>query len=86
MREGPRQRLQRPFPREAHQPEKEIDDLENGDRFDGAVEARRQKVPEDFGPEEAFDGGADLPWISRSMVSVSFVRFDEKKRRLTGCR
>ena len=39
---------------------KEIDYLEDGDGFDGPVEVGGQEVPEDFGPEEAFESGSDL--------------------------
>ena len=38
----------------------EVEDLEDRERFDGWVEGRGQEVPEDFGPEETFEGGGDL--------------------------
>jgi len=34
--------------------------LKNGDRPHSQVEVGSQEVPEDLGPEEAFDGGSDL--------------------------
>jgi len=34
--------------------------LEDGYRFDSAVEVLREKVPEYLGPEEAFNGCGDL--------------------------
>lgn len=39
---------------------KEIYDLQDGDGFHGAVKVGGEEVPEDFGPEETFEGGADL--------------------------
>lgn len=54
--------------------------------FHGAVEALRQKVPEDFGPEEAFDGGADLPCDQRVSVpqGLTMRKKNTHKLRLTG--
>lgn len=61
MRRCARQRLERPFPCQRHDAHDQIDDLEDGNGFDGAVEAVCDEIPEDFGPEEAFYRGADLP-------------------------
>ena len=41
-----------PFPGEAEQAEEEVDDLEDRDRADAAVEVGGEEVEEDFGPEE----------------------------------
>lgn len=40
--------------------EDEVDDLEDGEGLDGDVERLGEEVPEDLGPDEALDGGADL--------------------------
>lgn len=49
-----------PFPGEGEDAEEEVDELEDGDGADGGVEVGGEEVPEDFGPEEAFEGGGDL--------------------------
>lgn len=49
-----------PFPGEDEDAEDEVDDLEVGEGFDGAVEISGEKVPEDFWPEETFERGSDL--------------------------
>lgn len=58
---GARQRyVERPFPSEGEDAEDEVEGLEDGNRVDGAVEVGGEEVPEDLGPEEAFEGGGDL--------------------------
>jgi hypothetical protein len=54
MRWCARQRLERPLPCQCRYTQDQIDDLEDRDRFDGAVEVVGDEVPEDFGPDEAF--------------------------------
>ena len=53
MHHGPSQRLQWPFPRQAHEAEEEIEDLKNGYRLYSAVQVLSEEVPEDLGPEKA---------------------------------
>lgn len=60
MQRRARQPLERPFPGEGDETEDEVDDLKGGKGLDGAVEVLCEKVPEDLGPEEAFDGGSYL--------------------------
>lgn len=50
--------------------EDEVDDLEDGEGLDGDVERLGQEVPEDLGPDEALDGGADLVCVT---VLVGYV-------------
>lgn len=52
--------LERPFPEQADDAEEEVEDLQDGRGFDGAVEVLGQEVPEDLGPEEAFERGGNL--------------------------
>ena len=52
--------LQRPFVRERDDSDYEIDDLEDGYRLYGEVEVLGEPVEEEFGPEEAFEGGCYL--------------------------
>lgn len=54
MRQRACQWFERPFPCQRSDTQYQIDDLQDGDGFDGGVEVVRYKVPEDFGPEEAF--------------------------------
>lgn len=49
-----------PFPRQTQHAHEEVDDLQSGNRLDGAVEVLGQEVPEDLGPEEGFNGSAYL--------------------------
>jgi len=51
---------QRPLPEEYEDAQDEVDDLEEGYRFHGAIEVFGEKVPEYLGPEEAFYGRGDL--------------------------
>lgn len=49
-----------PFPSKTDDAEEEVEDLQYRCGLDGAVEVLGQEVPEDFGPEETFEGGGDL--------------------------
>lgn len=51
---------ERPFPCEPQDAEQEIYYLQDGRWLDGAIEVLGEKVPEDFGPEEAFYGSGNL--------------------------
>lgn len=44
----------RPFPEKTDDAEDEVEDLEDGSRLHSTVKVLGEKVPEDFGPEEAF--------------------------------
>jgi len=57
---GSREGLERVFPGQSEEAEEEVDDLEDGDGFDGGVEGFGEEVEEDFGPEEGGEGGGDL--------------------------
>lgn len=57
-----------PLEGEHAEAEEEVDDLQDGDGLDGAVEVLGGKVEEDLGPEEAGDGGGDLVLGGVSMV------------------
>jgi len=54
---------QRPFVGHAEDSEEQVHDLEGGNGLYGAVEVLGGEVPEDLGPEEAVEAGADLVWI-----------------------
>jgi hypothetical protein len=56
------EKRKRPFPSESDDAEDDVDDLQDGERFDGAIEVFCEKVPEDFGPEEGFEGSSYLVW------------------------
>jgi hypothetical protein len=47
---------QRPFVGEADERDDDVEDLQDGDGFDGRVEVFGQEVEEEFGPEEGFEG------------------------------
>ena len=49
-----------PFPCQTGKSKDQVHDLEDGDGLDGRVAVLCEEVPEDFGPEEAFEGGGDL--------------------------
>lgn len=49
-----------PFVAEAEDAEEEVDDLECGDWFYGAVKILGEEVPEDLGPEKGFYCGGYL--------------------------
>jgi hypothetical protein len=49
-----------PLEGEHKQAEDEVDGLQDGDGLHGSVEGLGEEVPEDLGPEEAFDSGGDL--------------------------
>lgn len=53
----PRERV---FPGETQNAEEQVDDLQDGDGAHSTVKVGGEEVPEDFGPEEAFQGGGDL--------------------------
>lgn len=62
-----------PFPGEGEEAEEEVQDLEDGDGADGGVEIGGEEVPEDFGPEESFEGGGDLVCGFGGLVSRLWV-------------
>jgi hypothetical protein len=45
-----------PFVGEADERDDDVEDLQDGDGFDGGVEVFGQEVEEEFGPEEGFEG------------------------------
>lgn len=53
-------KLERPFVCQTGDAEDEIYGLENGNWLDGAVQVGGEEVPEDLGPEEAFECRGDL--------------------------
>lgn len=57
---GARERLERELERHHAEAHDEIDDLQNRQRLDRRVERLGQEVEEDFGPEEALKGSANL--------------------------
>ncbi|KAH6610863.1 hypothetical protein Trco_000883 [Trichoderma cornu-damae] len=54
-----------PFQGEHGHAQEQVDDLEDGGGLDGGVERLGEEVPEDLGPEEALDSGANLVWLGR---------------------
>ena len=60
MQRGPRERLERPLPGEGEEAEEQVDDLQDREGLHGGVEVLGQEVPEDLGPEEAFERGGAL--------------------------
>lgn len=61
---------ERPLEGDHAQAADEVDDLQRGDGSHGPVEGSREEVPEDLGPDEAFDRSGDLVCFIR-MVSIS---------------
>ncbi|KAI1906588.1 hypothetical protein LOZ65_006846 [Ophidiomyces ophidiicola] len=57
---GAGERLEGPFEGDAEQAEDDVEDLQDGDGLDRAIEIFRDKVPEHLGPEEAVDAGGKL--------------------------
>lgn len=57
---------ERPFIGKGKDAEEKIEQLENGDRLNDGVKVGGSKVPEDLGPEEAFDCSGDLVWRTQS--------------------
>lgn len=55
-----RDELQRPFPRDANQPQDNVEDLKDGNGFDCGVEVLGEEVPEYFGPKEPVYSSANL--------------------------
>ena len=51
---------ERPLPGQTDESEYHVHNLEDGNGLHGGVEVLGEEVPEDFGPEEAFEGGGDL--------------------------
>ncbi len=66
MEGGAGQGWERVFPGQGEQAEQQVEDLEDGDGFDGAVEGFGQEVEEEFGEEEGGEGGCYLVcWVVR---------------------
>ena len=53
---------ERPFVGEGDAGDDEVEDLEDGDGFDGRVEGFGEEVEEEFGPEDGGEGGGGLVW------------------------
>ena len=60
----------RPLKRNGEDAKHEVQQLQHRYRLDGRVEVAGGKVPEDFGPEEAFNGGSNLVCEGRMDVSL----------------
>ncbi|MCJ1471027.1 hypothetical protein MMC07_009675 [Pseudocyphellaria aurata] len=82
------------LPGETQDAEEQVDDLQDGDRPHRAVEVGGEEIPEDFRPEEAFEGGGDLVCCARTISLVLFphdgrlvveVCGDGRENWLTGC-
>ncbi len=52
-----REERERPLVGQGDEGEEEVENLEDGDGFDEGVEVLGEEVEEEFGPEEAFEGG-----------------------------
>jgi len=77
--------LQWPFVGQAHEAEDEVYDLKSGERLDGAIEVLGEEVPEDLGPEEAFNRGTDLVDGSGEDDEARPVVLDELSHGDEGC-
>lgn len=72
MQTGAGEKGQWPFPGERDDAEEKVDDLEDWEGFYGRVEVLGEEVPEDFGPEEGFEGSCYLVYgIIRIGCSMS---------------
>lgn len=57
----------RPFESKHPQAEDEVDGLQDRDGPDSRVKRPGEEIPEDLGPNEALDGGADLVCVDKSV-------------------
>jgi hypothetical protein len=62
VHEGAGERLDRQLEREHAEAEDGVDELQDRDGLDGAVEVGGEEVPEDLGPEVALERSGDLVW------------------------
>ena len=95
MDRGSRKEAGWPFEQKSHDSEHKIDNLQDRKRLDGHIEVLGEEIPEDFGPEEAFEGCSDLICgRKKESMSVKAPRPDEqppdggekRRRRRTNCR
>lgn len=71
---------ERPLPGCDDEPHYQVNGLQHWYRFYGAIEILGEEVPEDLGPEEAFDCGGYLVWRFRvSRVRMEAVWFVGKR-------
>jgi len=66
-----------PFPCEHDESEEHVDALEDGEGLHCWVEVLREEIPEDLGPEETVETGADLINSSRKDDEASPVVLDK---------
>jgi hypothetical protein len=67
------EKRERPFPGECDDAEDDVDDLQNGEGLDGAIEVFGEKIPEDLGPEEGFERSGYLIWDGLGLVLGSIL-------------
>jgi hypothetical protein len=65
MQSSARKQGQWPFPSETDDAEDDVDDLQYGDGLHSGIEVFGEKIPEDFGPEEAFKCSSYLIYLMR---------------------
>jgi hypothetical protein len=53
-------RTEGPFPREHDEPEEDIDDLKDRNRFYGSIEVFGEEIPEDLGPKDTVNTSYEL--------------------------
>jgi hypothetical protein len=53
-----------PFPGDTDYAEDDVENLQDGNGLDGAIEVLGEEIPEDLGPEETVEAGSYLVWES----------------------
>jgi hypothetical protein len=64
-------KLERPFVSQRDEAQHKVDDLQDRKGFDAGIKVLGEEVEEEFGPEEAFEGGGDL--VYQRALSVAPV-------------
>lgn len=59
-----------PFPGDTDYAEDNVENLQDGNGLDGAIEVLGEEIPEDLGPEEAVETGGYLVWESCEQLAV----------------
>lgn len=77
MQTGAREESQRPFPAKTDDAQDDVEDLQGGNLRDGRIQVLGEEVPEDLGPEDGLDAGADLVCSTISMLKRERIRMPQ---------
>lgn len=79
------QKLQRVFPSQHQEAEKQVYNLQKREGLHCGIQILRQEIEEDLGPEKAFDRGKYLIFRENELAMLAFMMDRIRKKTRTNC-